>query len=809
MPRPSVQTYLRLPGNAWVDVSSVVDISSSYEITDAIEAPSETNTFVAPDVQVKIHAGDPSRGEFQLSWLDGILPESTDFYVKLVANGVTVFSGFILPTTLQIDDAERWATFTAVGTGAKLARWSAENSSLVRLVDPWYIVSSAGNAWRASLVIQRAFPQYLCEFLTDDVVAVDLGGGNSAEVKVVSTAPIGTSMPAQTWTLIVEGMDQPFAAGAAVTLVTTFVRNITLQNMVNALFFAAGLTPPVGSNYGVSPISGASAQFASKPNLTGLAGLPLTLSATVDPDAFELPVVGTTFGTYVQTNPPLGSWIQDGNYLQGVASNPVDWTDGTANTLFSSMNRLLYGQREEGYPQSLVDPDSAQVYIKWRYWITSSVMTPPFIRFGIAITVSNPNATLGDFAFMVDLYRETSNDGFAWTRTHTVSVPGGSTTTNLHSEVWATCDIDVTGTRSSQSRVIFTYPVGGDPCDYAVGHASVTDLSGLATEVLTGARGQFQSGCLFETDGLRGSQPVARPYLVNESGVPVTWQTPIPIPRGFAAHTFTMNRGDNYWYALAGTETGGVILLSFASNRCAPRPGWNPPQIEPPGTPLYSSLDLVAVRAYTYSGPWPMIAKVGTNLWWIAYSFAGVIPYADIEGLSCGEALAQLATIVDGTFFVNPLDESHFLSRSITNGKTIATGTASVSTRIDDAGCITIRRASVFFKSYRYAKVINERDDTIVGEAGDKNFVGTEQALEISNRFVTTVSMARALAEHVLSYLGRALQALEVVHELDGRNYSIGRSCTAVRAGVFRTYQIIESTPRPIEGTVRVLALEL
>ena len=807
MLKPSVQTYLLRPGDAWRNISKCVDIESAYEIADAIESPSETNEFIAPDVQLKVHAGTLSGGEFQLDWLDGILPESTNFKIIIIANSAQVFSGFILPTSLQVNDVERWVSFTAIGNGAKLARWSAEHSALTRQVDPWFVKSAAGNAYRATVVIERALPQYSCEYLTDDIISVFTGGGGAAEVKVISVTPDGTTLPAASFSVIVEGMEQPFAGGSEVNLVTRFVRNVALQSVVNVLFTAAGLAAPTSGNYNVTPITGSTTQFATRPNLSGLLGVPLSLTASIGGLSFEYPIVGTTLGTFLQTNPPLGPWVQLPEYLQGTISIPFDWTDGT--TLFSGMDFLLYGPREEGYPYTPTDPDSDQVYIKWRYWITSQAAVPPYRRFGLSVRVGNANGTGVDFPFFVDILRDESYDGITWSRTHTVSVAAGSTTTNLHEEVWEMCDIEVTGVRSSQARVIFTYPLSGDPVDYAIGHASPVDLSGLVTEYVTGVRGRFQAGCLFQSDSRRGNTPVARPYLVNESGVPVVWETPIPIPRGFSPHTFTMNRGDNLWYALAVNETDGVVLLSYLSNRLAPRDGWVPPQIEPPGTSPYVSLDLVGVRAGTSSGSWPMVAMVGTNIWWIAYSFSGIIPYADVEGLSCGEALAQLATTVDATFFVNANDESHFISRAMTSGKTIATGTGFTSTRIDDDGCLTIKRASIFYKSYRYARVENERDETVWGEAGSKDFIGSEQALEITNRFILTVSMARARAEHALSYLGRALQTLEIVHELDGRNYAIGRTLTAVMGGVLRTYQIIESTPRPIEGTVRLLALEM
>jgi len=139
----------------------------------------------------------------------------------------------------------------------------------------------------------------------------------------------------------------------------------------------------------------------------------------------------------------------------------------------------------------------------------------------------------------------------------------------------------------------------------------------------------------------------------------------------------------------------------------------------------------------------------------------------------------------------------------------VTSGTSETSTRLDDAGCLTFRRASIWYKSYKYVRVVNERDETIVGEAGDVAFRDTEQSLELTSRFVSTQSFATALAQNILSYLGRALKVVDIEHEFDGRRYEIGRTFTAYFNFVLTTFQIIEATPRPVAGTVRVQGLEL
>lgn len=808
MPIPNVKVELYLPGAGWRDVSAACSLESSIEIAEAIEGPTETNAFVAPNVLLKLVAD--GSGVFTFDVFANLLPESTNYLVRISRDGVVFFYGFVLPNTLQFDDAERWASFTAVGIAGKLARTSAENAtSLKRATSSgWTVVRTVGNSWRAEVEIEKLSPQSFCEYVTDDRLALDIGGGKTLEVKVVTVRGVGTSAPFDSFMLTVEGLDQLVGAGAAVTLLTPFRRNVDLRVIVDALLVAAGLNATTAGSFLVAPLAGAAAPFATTPDLTGLLGTPLAVIPNVYSNPRYHPVIGTTLGTFIQYDPPLGDWVQAPGYLQGQQSEPVDWTD--TNT-FATMGYALYGPRFEQYAVTPTDPESDYAYVSWYYHVASTSMPSPAVRFGIIVEVGNITAAMPDFPFAVSVARDTSTDGVTWTRSHTVSVLSGTTKENLHTFIGDVVGISTTSALSSASRnrVLFTYPIGGERCEYAIGYCSVTDLSGRV-EWLVGPRGRCHMGSVWQIDSRYESEPKVVTLNLSEFGVPVSIRSTRTLPAGFQPNTLTYNPGDGYWYALASTNDAGVVLLSYESADCAPRAGYVPAQIEPPGGAVSSALDLTCVRTPTLPpGAWPMVALCNGTVWWIAYAFAGLIPYADVEGLSCGEAIAQLVTLLDAFAYVDRDNVSWVKSRSTTSSRSIITGTTGTSTRIDDGGCLKFRRASIWYKSYRFVRVENERDETVFGEAGDESFRDTEQALTLTSRFVTTQSFATALAQNLLSYLGRKLAAVDVEHEMDERRYEIGRWFTASIDGVVKTFQVIEATPRPLLGTVRVQGLEM
>jgi len=804
MAAPAIQVTIYFASLAqWVDVSAVTDLGTSIEVSESIESPAETNVYVAPDIQMKLYEGTAS--EFLLSWFDSIQPDDTQWTVEIKLNGVPIFTGFILPTSLQTESVERWAGFTAIGKAGLLARTSADTDTFKRPASSgWTVLSSQGNAYIATITIQKTTSQDSCEYVTDDVLSIDMGGGQTMEVTVQTVTGTGGVQPYPSFVLGVVGMTAPPIVGSAVSLVTRYFRNVSLRIAVQALFNAAGLAVPTTANYNVIPIALASSPFATRPNTLGINGYPVSVIPNVFDAPRYYPVIGTGSGTFIQYDPPLGAWQTAPNYLQGRSSQLVDWTD--ENT-FSAMGYWIVGERDD---QQEVATD--YVYIFWHYHITSPTPTPPVYRYGVAVTVSQEPDSFGYYTASTELRKESTMDGYTWTRTHTVAVASGviSTLDNLHAEIGQTIGIYTTSPlpQNSKTKLLFTHPDGTSATGYRAATVSISDLTGY-TAVGT-MRGKVRRTGVYQVDTFRDATPTCYLYTINEFGAP-SFTTTVGLPIGFQPQTLTYNDGDGFWYALSSSRDRGVELLSYTSSSLAPRAGYVITQIEAPGGNVPASLDLTTIRTPTLPpGAWPMVALVGGNIWWIAYSFTGLIPYLDVEGLSCGDALAQLGVTVDAFFYVDAGLESHFRSRAAgLLARTIDTGVGTGSTRIDDAGCLKLARASIWYKTIKYCTMTNERDDTITGSAGLEGFKSTEQSLDVKSRFVTTTSFAQALAQNTLGYLGRKLALLDVEHELDGRKYEVGRTFTAVYAGGFATYQIVGVTVKPADGTVSVQGLEV
>lgn len=810
---PNVATYLSIAGGAFVDVSVCVAADSSFEPTSAIESPSETNTFVVPDVQIKLNDG--AAGEFQRSWLSGILPESTDYRVLITVEGVPIFRGFILPNTIQFNDVERWTSFTAIGDGGLLARTAADSDPfLKRTVNPnWRVYEAGGNEFLGTVIIENtAGPQALCEILAGDTITVQTPGGQTDELVVQGVAPTTDASPYAYFELTVTGLQQAYEAGSVVTLITPYVRNIAMQTLVTRLFLAAGLSAP--TVYNVAPLTGATAPFATPPSNVGLEGLtPLGVSTYVTdmlgsefPGSF--PILGTNIGVWKQDSAPTGPWTFYEH--ADTALYPVDWRP------YGSGKWNQYGRR---YRQALVrDAETppnitGATYTFWAYDYYSTAEPVTYTRYRMEIEVDNYNGQAAVFNWERRLYKEESGDGYQWT---TVGGPystvNGTTSTNLHREVPLTCGIDMMKVLGVK-RIFFTEPDDTvDPCQYYVSQMTtagvVTRNVGPSGSSIRGNVFQYKEGYLavVRRDTARADIPTL--FILAEDGAGIALLNSTPIPADIQPFTIRYNAGDGYWYALSASPANGVKLLSFTTNTLALRAGWAPPSLFPPSGSLGSNVDMTVVN-----GPagttYPMLAIFGNQLWWISLISSGWIAYADLDGLSCSDALAQLATLVDGYYYVDADRLSYFRSRSSSSNRSVITGTAATSTRLDDEACMTFRRSSVWYKSYRHVRVEHESDETIFGEAGDENFRDTEQALVVSTRFVTTQSFAAALAQHLLAYLGRALAVVELEKWADARRCEIGRTFTASVNGVVKTFQIIENADKPLAGTIRVQGLEM
>lgn len=820
MPIPSVTVEMYFPGLGWRDVSDVCSIESSLEITEAIENPTETNLFVAPDVSLRLM--QDGSGLFTFSMFANLLPESTDFLVRVKRETVTVFYGFVLPNTVQFDDTERWCSFTAIGLAGKLARTAAEDLPLLkRIVDPgWRVYQAGGEERSGTVVISNVTGARLsCEIMAGDTVTVETPGGQKDELTVTGVLPTTETSPYTYFELSVTGLKQAYEVGSVVTLITPFRRNISVKELIDRLLIGSGLNPTTSATFLAAPLAGASAPFATQPNLdfllqTGATIAPIGISTHVTPYVSDdppgsFPIVGTVDSVYAQQNPPTGTWTAYAHIGHGVT--PVDWRPR------GSGKWLQYGKR---YQRTLLRAGAptpsvyGAIYSFWAYDYSSIGRPVTFRRYRLEIEVDNFDTQGATYQWETRLFVEESSDGWQWT---TVSGPfvsaNGSTSVNLHEEVPLTCGIDLLRVLTF-TRVIFTEPNETvDPCGYYVSMMAAAGGAPTRNIVPTwdGLRGNVFAHASDRVVIARrdtGRTDVPTLFILRADGVDITVQSASAIPADFQPLTLRYNEGDGFWYALSASRAGGVKLLSFSTSALTTRAGWDPPALLPPSNSLGGRVDMTVINGPTGT-TWPMMAIVGNTLWWISRSASGWIEYADVEGLSCGEAIAQLCTLLDAYAYVTSDLSAWVKARGTGSGRTIATGTSATSTRIDDEGCLSLRRASVWYKSYRYVTVKNERDETIVGTAGSVAFRDSEQALELVSRFVSTQSFATALAQNLLSYLGRALAVVDVEHELDSRRYEIGRTFTASINGVVKTFQIIETTLRPVAGTVRVQGVEM
>lgn len=804
---PGINVILITPigGYGYVPIGDLIAIDSAPEITEAIEGPAEVNRFVAPDVSLKIN--DDPKVPWVIPLFEQITPTSTDWYLTVDCDGYQRFSGYILPNTVQIDDTERWVSFTAIGLAGKLSTTSADLPSLRRPTNTgWLIVSTTAPSFNATLRINKASgAQYSCEFVTGDTLSITTPGGDSEEVVINWVAPVGTSAPYSAFEVGVVQLRQQFTTGAIVELATPYIRNAALRTIVNSLFTGAGLPATTNATYLVAPITGSSEPFASVPNQAGLIGSPIGIAgnpSTIFGFEGTRAVCGTTSAVYWQGDPPLGAWTYTAGDPTGAAAAPIDWMpQGTGQY-------LLYGKRTD---QVYVAPDSMR-YSFYAYDYRPTARPGTAYRYVLEITVDNLAELATTFNWDARVMREKSTDLYTWVAdAGPWGSSSGATTTNIGDELNQTCGIDVS---VAQGVVYWTVPTGlaGAP-NYRVSSLIISSLTYTAI-VVAGVRGSvfcptYGVVGIFQRDTIRGNVPTAYFYTPTALGG-LTVLSQAGISTDFIGETLRRNNGDGYWYALASGAETGVKLLSFTSYDLGVRAGWTPPQILAPFSPGDTvALTVIHALSWSGSGPFPMLAIAGNQLWWISFEFAGIIPYADMEGFSCGDALAQLATLVDAFFYVDRLGTTWFKSRSLASGQTIGTGRPITSTRIDDGGCLSLRRSGVWYKACRYVTIRNENDESIVGVAGDPAFIGNELALEITNRFVYPQSFAIALAQHLFAYLGGAITAVDAEHIDDGRDYSIGNSFTASVGGTLMTLQIIDTTHRPAAATVRVQGIEI
>jgi hypothetical protein len=172
--------------------------------------------------------------------------------------------------------------------------------------------------------------------------------------------------------------------------------------------------------------------------------------------------------------------------------------------------------------------------------------------------------------------------------------------------------------------------------------------------------------------------------------------------------------------------------------------------------------------------------------------YAGVIPYADFDGLSAAEGLKKLALLTNSLFWVDDDLQGHFVARDLY-----------------DSGQVTyyprlMREQSdvlLWDQAAQYAKVTG---NSISATAGVAAFAA--QGVEIESSFIPNEAYAQSLADAIYAYYSVARKFVQgSAHDIDGRIfYPMDR----ITLGGPERYLVYESDHSLTDDSVALQLLE-
>jgi len=316
MPVPVITVVLTtptIPGG--VNLSPLLSQETNATLSSLIEDPTGTNDFTTGDISFKGY--DQPGGSTVSGYFSSMLPTSADHTVfismSLVPPGgvITqdiVFSGYVAPNTVQFEPRTGAFSFTVIGFARNLQTTPASTIQALNRTAPTATAAVAfGGYWPTKWILQQdaspldttiritvnaGFSTKVCDFQGQDQIQI---GGNE-KFTVVSVQSDGANPPVY-WVLgLNAAMQNKYTASSAVpiTLLTPYIRNVSLQFVVTALFNAAGFTTQ--GYFGSAPLPFLSVPFASPVNTTGLPGVgavtgisPVSFAANPQPIAVGTP----------------------------------------------------------------------------------------------------------------------------------------------------------------------------------------------------------------------------------------------------------------------------------------------------------------------------------------------------------------------------------------------------------------------------------------------------------------------------------------------------------------------------------------
>jgi hypothetical protein len=186
------------------------------------------------------------------------------------------------------------------------------------------------------------------------------------------------------------------------------------------------------------------------------------------------------------------------------------------------------------------------------------------------------------------------------------------------------------------------------------------------------------------------------------------------------------------------------------------------------------------------------LSTLQRNLLYAAPFYAGVIPYADFEGLSAAEALKKLAVLCNALFWVDDDLQGHFVARDLYDPGSVADIGPRVMDRKDDV---------LWDEISRFVSVSGGGFEAV---SGDNSFAA--EGIDIESSFIPNAAFAQSLADAYAEFYRKARAYVEApIHDVDGRIY---RPLDRVTLGGPERYLVYESDHSLMDDEVQLTLLE-
>lgn len=190
--------------------------------------------------------------------------------------------------------------------------------------------------------------------------------------------------------------------------------------------------------------------------------------------------------------------------------------------------------------------------------------------------------------------------------------------------------------------------------------------------------------------------------------------------------------------------------------------------------------------AYSDSSQVPRIHQIAAPF------YAGVVSYADFEGISIAEALKKLAVITNSLFWVDDDLQGHFVARDLYDVGSVT----NIESRIKE------RQDTLLWD--QTAQYVTVSGNSIEATAGDAGFAS--EGIDLDSAFLPNEAFAQALADSYFAFYSAARQYSEsVLHDKDG---TIFRPLDRVTPDGASRFLVYESDHSLIDDEVSVTLLE-